>query len=258
MARKCIFCGGPAGTNEHLWGRKVVETVVGKPDDGIANVPVRGRGFIFGGPYEEWREQPYGSDTVKQTVKVCAACNHGWMSDLEAECGPTVARMALGQQVMLDRAAQLSLARYAMKTAITHDAAHRSRTAVVPERDIRLLVDEQKLSPRTSVHLFAYAGPRVSSYRGMPMTVRLGSPTAPQIPAFQVTLLLAKLVMHVVGHSGPEDRPLQFTRESDDFRVQIFPPTTIGAVLWPPRYVLSDAAYDELGRKGIFFTPQET
>lgn len=257
MARKCVFCGNPATTNEHLWGEKVVEKIWGKPARGaFTTVERRGRGHIFGGPYSMEDQRSYTSDKPRETVKVCGICNHGWMSDLESECGDIVARMARGETVLLDGKAQFALARYAMKTGITHDVAYRSRNRgrpVVPKEDIRLLADDQQLSPRTSVHLFAYDGPRVTSYRGIPTTVRLGSPTAPETPAFRVTLLLSHLVFQVLGYTGPQQRPLQYTRKSDNFRVQIFPPTSIGAVAWPPSYTLSDAALEALALKGNFF-----
>lgn len=257
MARKCVFCGNKATTNEHLWGEKIIEKVFDKPARGaFTTVERHGRGQIFGGgDYSVENLHSYTSDKPRQTIKICGTCNHGWMSDLESECGNLVVRMARGETVLIDGKAQFALARYAMKTAITHDAAYRSRNRgpVVPEEDIRLLVDDQHLSPRTSVHLFAYDGPRATSYRGIPTTVRFGSPTAPEVPAFRVTLLLTHLVFQVLGYTGTQQRPLEYTRKSSNFRIQIFPPTSIGAVAWPPRYALGDATLEELALRGNFF-----
>lgn len=250
MARSCIFCGKPATSNEHIWGKSLIEEAIGKP--GVLKVDSRGRGKIFG-PWAERTIRAYRSDMPRQTVKVCPTCNSGWMSQLEAACKTILVRMAHGETVMLDGQTQDLISRYALKTGISVGAA--IRTHAVPPSDIQLLVDHGKLSPRVSVHLFAYDGPRLVSYKMGPSSVRFGSPDAPAVPAFSITLLLSHLVLQILGHSGPQERPIQYSRESDDFRVQIFPPETIGAVMWPPKYALADDGFMRLVIDGPWFVP---
>jgi hypothetical protein len=261
MARPCIFCAQDATTNEHLWGKRVIRDVFGRREAGATQAVVRhGQGGIFDGTFRDQVIRTYSTNVPNQKVKLCGACNNGWMSRLEQSCGEVVVRMARGETVLLDADAQSKLGLYALKTAVTHDAANRSRTrSVIPDQDVRLLAEEERLASRTTVNLFGYRGSRVSSYTGVPTTIRLDGPTAPAVPLFHATLLLRHLVLQVLGYDHQsKDGPLPYKdKAADDFYVRVAPPTTIGAVSYPPGDTLDDDLYDALALTGPFFSPTD-
>lgn len=59
--------------------------------------------------------------TLNQTVKVCAECNNGWMSQLEEEARPLLEELAAGRPVALPETDQAALAKWFCKNAILHD-----------------------------------------------------------------------------------------------------------------------------------------
>ena len=62
------------------------------------------------------------------TRKVCARCNHGWMSRLEQSVEPIIAPMFFGQKVTLRSTEQTCIARWFTKTVMAYDVnAKRTR-----------------------------------------------------------------------------------------------------------------------------------
>lgn len=109
LQRDCLFCGasGPL-TDEHVYGKWLRK--LGYTGEGVREiVPGDGSKPIVqrGGPF---------SKTLKI---VCRPCNNEWMSGMETAAEPLLTAMfnARGTSVRLDEAAQLTLARWAFKTA---------------------------------------------------------------------------------------------------------------------------------------------
>jgi hypothetical protein len=71
MPRQCCFCFCTKVTREHLWGEWIGE-LLGQ------------REYRFDRKHRGVKAGPWDSDSLNMKARVaCAACNNGWMSDLE-------------------------------------------------------------------------------------------------------------------------------------------------------------------------------
>ena len=106
MPNLCLFCDNNAGNREHLWPKWI--------HDRIDFGPLK---------MDRYRSQqiiiPYPEITIKS---VCATCNNGWMSDLEAKNIPAIGSMLVDLSITLDRSAQESVAAWTIKTAMMLDS----------------------------------------------------------------------------------------------------------------------------------------
>lgn len=126
--RRCIFCGGTPLTNEHVFPRWAHRLVTGSDPKGHAVIPDSyafseiGPALDLNGEIEVIDNKP-GRLVVNaphlQTKSVCAPCNNGWMSGLEAEAKPLISRLMQGQQVKASKEEASTLVRWAQKTCAT-------------------------------------------------------------------------------------------------------------------------------------------
>jgi hypothetical protein len=120
--RTCLFCGAAGPLNgEHIYGDWL--RGLGYTGEGVREiVPGDGSQPIIqrGGPFS------------KKLKIVCYPCNSEWMSGMETAAQPLLTAMfnTRGASVMLNEAAQLTLARWAFKTAAV--AAQVDRTDTFP------------------------------------------------------------------------------------------------------------------------------
>jgi hypothetical protein len=104
--RKCVFCGNPAGSGEHVypdWLRKQY----GKTTATVVIEQEGGKNLTFSGAL------------FQQTVKkVCGNCNNGWMHRIEEGVSSYLGDMILSRNypVQLDDSRQHALALWAQKT----------------------------------------------------------------------------------------------------------------------------------------------
>ena len=108
--RTCLFCASSAPLNgEHIFGDWLQN--LGYTGEGVRKI-VRGDGS---GPIIQ-RGGPFS----KKLKVVCYLCNNEWMSGMETAAQPVLTAMfnARSSSVVLDEAAQLTLARWAFKTAV--------------------------------------------------------------------------------------------------------------------------------------------
>lgn len=97
---------------------------------------------------------------------VCASCNNGWMSTLEAACRPLILDLAAGKRRVADVANEeaLLLARWTVKTAFALHAASNWRR-VVPEDHYQLLdKDDYRLPSGVGVVAHTYKAGRDFSW----------------------------------------------------------------------------------------------
>jgi hypothetical protein len=106
MLNLCLFCDRNAGNREHLWPKWIHDRI----DFGALKMDRYQTGQIV---------IPDPEITVKS---VCALCNNGWMSDLEAKNIPMVGSMLNDLSITLDRGAQESVAAWTIKTAMVLDS----------------------------------------------------------------------------------------------------------------------------------------
>lgn len=137
--RVCVFCGATPLTNEHVWPRWVRQLpgpAAQRKADTARTPHIITRTRDLGDlriVYPEFRGQRVPVTDV--TVRVaCAACNGGWMSQLEGRSKPLLTSLTAGAPVQLDTVALGTLAAWAFKTAAMfqfHDA--KTRTIALDE-----------------------------------------------------------------------------------------------------------------------------
>jgi hypothetical protein len=114
MARACMFCGGRPTTREHVYPRWIRDALP------IASARYR-TSDAEGNPL--WEQRTFD---IEAKV-VCADCNTGWMSDLEAETKPLLANpMMYGSDLAMSATQQRTIALWAMKTAFVLEAYRKS------------------------------------------------------------------------------------------------------------------------------------
>ncbi len=124
--RTCLFCGAAGPLNgEHIYGDWLRN--LGYTGEGVREiVPGDGSQPIIqrGGPFS------------KKLKIVCYPCNTKWMSGMETAAQPLLTAIfnARGSSVMLDEAAQLTLARWAFKTAAVATQVDRTDPFPLPHR----------------------------------------------------------------------------------------------------------------------------
>ena len=109
----------------------------------------------FGGLYPD-RIVP----RLNQTIRVCRACNGGWMAQLEQRAMPGLLLLRAGEPTVLGPDGQRLLACWLMKTAIVREfstpAGHPLRVSTA---DQRAIVAAGRVPPGWRVAIGAYEGP---------------------------------------------------------------------------------------------------
>lgn len=127
--RKCVWCGSPANSKEHVypqWLRKFEgpSSYIAKHGSYqepaprlIARPGADGRLVEF----EAVRAKTMPNLHEVQVKVVCRECNSGWMSRLETDTEPIVRRLAQGPQTSLSAAESEILACWAHKSFLMYD-----------------------------------------------------------------------------------------------------------------------------------------
>lgn len=152
MTRVCIFCGGTPLTREHLHGRwagrfadREQRNIFQRSDrEGEPPQP---------GDMRRWKARAYD----RHARVVCKACNGGWMSDLETAVSSLLDPEALDGRP-LDPKEQALLATWAMKTALTMDAAQSPDDRVIPIEVARRFGHDRRLPDGVQVWMASYTG----------------------------------------------------------------------------------------------------
>ena len=222
--RDCLFCGasGPL-TDEHVYGKWLRK--LGYTGEGVREiVPGDGSKPIFqrGGPF---------SKTLKI---VCRPCNNEWMSGMETAVEPLLTTMfnARGTSVRLDEAAQLTLARWAFKTAAVisrikysdpFPIAHRREfhRGDQPPRQVQVRIGA------SSVPIHAM-GEQLAESRFEPLTATVAAAgKAASFGFYRATFRLITVVFDIIGYV------------TDDFEMDISPDDYLKRALlplWPAEY----------------------
>jgi hypothetical protein len=116
---RCVYCGRPAGTREHIIATRFIEVLAEDPRG--LSIPVTltvrlpdGRSRRVGG-----RRSRRGVPTLEFTTGVCSKCNNEWMNDLDSQAFPYVSEMIRGNSLTLDASAAQAVATWFMKVAVT-------------------------------------------------------------------------------------------------------------------------------------------
>ena len=147
MPRACPFYANPANTVEHVEPQWLSRYYRQRGGSGSFTMS-------FGDLYPT-RTVP----TLNQTVKVCGACNSGWMSNLERRAKTGVLLLAEGEPTTLGPEGQKTLTRWLLKGVIVReqlmpvDSDHRIS---VPEQ--RRVIAQGGIPEGWLVHIGAFEG----------------------------------------------------------------------------------------------------
>jgi hypothetical protein len=119
MIHACIYCGKRADSREHIIATQFIE-LLSKDRRGLS-LPVVLTVALPDGAQRELigKSTKNGKPTLEYTTRVCSACNNGWMNDIDTNAYPYVSQMVQGKSLILDRAAQLAVATWIIKVAVT-------------------------------------------------------------------------------------------------------------------------------------------
>lgn len=145
--KPCLFCGRRESSNEHI----IAASVWKRMQAGDSTISVG----IWDGIIEKDFRNPHRQESYK-TRHVCGDCNTGWMSQLEAEFLELAGSLIeptwpISAEELIEKALSQSavLARWAVKTAITVNAAGINKRPINPQiaTDVRV----NKLPPELKI-----------------------------------------------------------------------------------------------------------
>jgi hypothetical protein len=150
--RACIFCGGTPVTKEHLvgrWARRFADEeqrdIMQRTDrEGEPQQP---------GDTREWQARVYD----RQARVVCKPCNSGWMSDLETAVSLLLDVESVDGR-LLNPDEQSLLATWAMKTALTLNAAQSPENRVMPAEVALSFGRDRHIPDGAQVWISSYTG----------------------------------------------------------------------------------------------------
>lgn len=185
----CLFCSAEGKlSREHLWP----VWAVGTYDQGLGP-SVSHSLHEGGGPAHRQWGAPVFSATLK---RVCARCNNGWMSKLEARARPHAAPLLKGETRVLGREAQRAIALWAYLKALLFIQVGDDdmKEAMAPAYKTFFDIQGEDLLPlHTSIFVAHHIGPREGQYQHR----LLGEgPDAPRL--FVQTLTMRRLTVQVV------------------------------------------------------------
>lgn len=227
----CAFCGSTDTrlTIEHVWPQWISRSL-------------RGRGELKARRADsEWRTKKI--DTKVRAV--CATCNGGWMSDIEAETMPILEPMILGDiPRVLSPLDQVKLARWAYKTALVFDLVNTTRC--VPSAEFATFYEKRRITEQAQVLLGAYNGRFITHGRTEPLHPTVKGELLPRVVhGFWSSLSIGHAVFLIARFGVRRPVPV----ENPDYYAQathrIWPPSG-RPIPWPGyRDVLTDEQVHE-------------
>lgn len=205
----CPFCGEHGKqTKEHVWPKWLREA------PGIEDLLSSARGerfefeyndlrFVDGRAIEFPRKVAVAHWVPQITAQVCARCNNEWMSRLEARVrrmvGPVVLQSA---PVALSATQVRDLGRWAVKTAMTYQAALKMDQGAFTPSDYRGMAQGQVIPDRCKVWILSSPGPKqyvATQYRGL-VVPTVGDLNEPDVrDALALTFIALPQLFMVVG-----------------------------------------------------------
>ncbi len=235
QAEGCIFCGAARLTREHVFPRWLV-TILTSDVVGPDVTSERTR-RTSGGATEtqRWAAVDVASHTVRV---VCATCNSGWMSEIEARAQAVLSTMVAGERTSLSPAAQMDVAAWtALKGYIVEYALGGAIVATPEER--RALMEARHPVGAVAVRVGAV------ERSGIPNSVTrivytVGRAGTREGMAVCTTFALGCALLQVCYGLGIT---IDWTRVSEPHsdHVPVNPPCP-GEVQWPPAVVLDSGS----------------
>jgi hypothetical protein len=239
VANACVFCGDASRrlTDEHVFGNWLSSAV---PLSETERTDVRVRQDPSTRAFEvERRRIPLPASTTVVKV-VCARCNNGWMSGMEARAGPILTNLATRTRMTVLRNGLDEVAAWASKTAMMREYMHPQVPAIDQDQRNWMRIHRSP-PPMTQVWLGTckYSG-RIFS-RHLTGGGHLGI-TLNEFHTHVTTFAFGQLFLLVVGTRqgslGARLEGLPFDRTLPDFLVRIHP-LGVERVTWPLPRTLS-------------------
>jgi hypothetical protein len=251
LARRCVFCGSRDLTREHVLPDWLTEI-------GLDREPAMHHAGPLNRLPRQWSAKPFAT-TVKM---VCAACNNGWLSQLEGEAKPVIAPLIRGEARRLPYDDQALIAAWTCKTAlvsllISSDEARLSGYGVPPTEYTALYVQRDRMEPLpySQYWIGSYTGNRRgASIWVTPFVIEvLGADSPPDIPSgYAMTLVLGKLLVQGVRFTAPA---LQVELTTEWGFLDIWPPQD--TFPWPANGVADDETLDLMDQAKTFVVQTE-
>lgn len=233
--RTCIFCGGRAGSAEHIfpnWINQIFPvSVVGQPE-AVLGTLARDRE-----PTERrWKATGVATQTTKE---VCHECNTGWMSRLETKAKPLLVPMMTGRPTALTLDEQITVATWVTKTAMIAELVHGHEFNFSPE-ERGIMMTEQ----RPPAHVAVMAGAIETDIGPCRATVARGQVVdgANNVVAWihVHTIQTGALICQVMRSDPPMGGEVAFktVQFAAPIEIPLFPPTP--SFVWPPTKVLTE------------------
>jgi hypothetical protein len=246
----CVFCGGSPVTKEHIFpqwlnhylppGRQQLEQA--RYGLGAFDVTRRSVGLDF---------------TVK---KVCARCNNGWMSELEASAKEALEPLIIRQElafISLRRQRQIAL--WATKTAMMADQSQQA--PLLPSYQLRRMRTHRAIPGGTRVWLGSCGerDPLVTSHTVRSDLIDASAPDSPQSVGFYCPMKIGHLCIYVYFPAA--DVVIQHAREFHLSVARIWPRRSSDLPFPPPIQPRDGPAFetfaDELYKSLYHYTPRQ-
>lgn len=182
--------------------------------------------------------------------RLCSDCNNGWMSRLEDKAKPVFESILDGKLTALDTSTQLTIAKWAVKTAMVLEAIDSERTCFYTQSERNQIRAKLTIPDRSSVWIAKCVNhSNVYSAAKDHWTM----PDHKGIHAFAITMAFGTLALQVVSIKTPDRKPsnASITYDISDgpwdqTLVQVWP-SSIYTLGWPPQYGLDS----EFGLKAL-------
>jgi hypothetical protein len=201
--RRCVFCGGPGVTKQHVWPRWAKRVL---PDEPSHHSHTRVYGDHTTNPPSVEVHSPQlrqGSMWSRQIRNVCGTCNGGWMSRLEARVKPSLGMMMLGGDRALSASETKDLSAWVCMTAIMAEFID-ERTLAVPVIHRQILRETQEPPNGWYIWIAQYSGSEWENhYRhfglGVPMVPIFHG--EPKMNTMVTTFTMGSVMMHAFASS---------------------------------------------------------
>lgn len=175
--------------------------------------------------------------------KLCHGCNTGWMARLEGRAAPLLTPMILGHPTTLSQPDQITVATWAVKTAMVLETAMDTEEDYFTQeqRDIVMRHDRPPALVRVRAAAIEDLIPPLH-YACTRLEIQRDGAYFANMHLY--TLQTSVLVLQVLRPHPPPPRNTDFLVPvvSDDFEVPVFPP--IAEFFWPPKRSLDNAGME--------------
>lgn len=197
--RRCLFCGRPGSSREHIIAKWIGRTL--KPDP-IPGTVIRFRHEFANPEAGIGLREKSAANPAYYTRAFCRNCNTGWMAELENAVKPVLEPMLKGQRRLVTSVAAHTLSFWASKTILAFQAAESPTTTFARPEDFRRLHDEQAAPQHSQIWLAAVRQGDAFQYRAHSV-LRTGK-ASDKADGFGASLILGHVAFYfLMGFSEP-------------------------------------------------------